>query len=104
MSFSAKVSETPQSLLADQKELGARLLLTIPYGISVEKMQGFISVMGGGESRDSLPVLTLCVQTPTAGAIVSTIVFNSDSHYLEFIDKLMADAYLNFSTSNSQNN
>ena len=95
MSFSAKIKETPQSLLEEQKKLGARLIMTIPYNSTVDQMQGFISIIGG--SPDGLlPVLTVCVQNPNAGATVSTIVFKNDDHYLEFIDKLMADAYLNF--------
>lgn len=100
MSFSAKVPETPQTILDGQEQLGARLLLTIPYGSSVEKMQGFVSVIGGSGSDDNLlPVLTVCVQNPNAASLVSvlsTIVFKNDSHYLDFVDKLMTDAYLHF--------
>lgn len=102
MSFSAKIKETPQSLLEEQKKLGARLIMTIPYDSSVDKMQGFISVIGGDHNNENLlPVLTICVQNPNAGATVSTIVFKGDSHYLEFIDKLMTDAYLNFKKENN---
>lgn len=97
MSFSAKIKETPQSLLEEQRRLGARLLMTIPYDAPVDKMQGFVSVIGGVHKEDGLlPVLTICLQNPNGGATVSTIVFRSDSHYLDFIDKLMTDAYLNF--------
>lgn len=97
MSFSAKIKENPQSMLEEQKKLGARLIMTIPYNSTVDKMQGFVSVIGGASNEDDLlPVLTICVQNPNAGSTVSTIVFKNDSHYLEFIDKLMTDAYSNF--------
>jgi len=100
MSFSVKAPETPQTILDSQQQLGARLILTIPYGSSVEKMQGFVSVIGGSEGDDDLlPVLTVCVQNPNSvslTSVISTIVFKNDSHYLEFVEKLMTDAYLNF--------
>jgi len=102
LSFSSKINETPQSLLEEQEKLGARLIMTIPFDSTVDRMQGFISVMGGNHNEDYLlPILTICVQNPNAGATVSTIVFKNDSHYLEFIDKLMTDAYLNFKKENN---
>jgi len=102
LSFSAKIKETPQSLLEEQERLGARLIMTIPFDSPVDSMQGFVSVMGGNNNDENfLPILTICVQNPNAGATVSTIVFKNDSHYLEFIDKLMTDAYLNFKKENN---
>lgn len=82
--------------MEEQRKLGARLLMTIPYDSAIDKMQGFVSVIGGSNNDDLLPVLTICLQNPNGGAIVSTIVFRNDSHYLDFTDKLMTDAYLNF--------
>ncbi len=104
MSFSAKIKETPQSIIEEQRKLGARLLMTIPYDCTIDKMQGFISVIGGHQNNDGLlPVLTICLQNPNGGATVSTIVFRNDSHYLEFTDKLMTDAYLNFKKEEDNN-
>jgi hypothetical protein len=103
MTFASKMNEeTPQSLWEQQIELGGRLLLTIPFGSSVEKMQGFISVLGSEsiERELSFPVLTFCVEKPSGGAIASTIVFPDQDLYLEFIDKIHMDAYSNFSSSN----
>jgi len=94
--------ETPQTLWEQQKGLGGRLLTTIPFGSSVENMQGFISVMGseGIEEEFSFPVMTFCVEKPSGGAIASTIVFPDQDIYLDFIDKFHIDAYSNFSRSN----
>ncbi len=104
MSFSAKLRETPSELLREQEKLGARLMMTIPYGSSVEKMQGFVSVIGGdSHEKNMLPVLTICVQTPNSTSILSTIVFKDDDHYLNFIDRLSSDAYLNFKRESTNN-
>lgn len=98
MSFSIKLKETPQSLLEEQKKIGARLIMTIPYGCPVEKMQGFVSIMGGYKNNEEgiLPVLTICLQNPSSSATVSTIVFKGDEHYIEFVEKLATDAYMNY--------
>ena len=95
MSFSVPLdTETPQSLWSKQEELGARILLTIPFGSSPKEMQGFVSIMG--DRSTDLPALTLCVEKPTGGAIVSTVVFSSNSHYLEFVSLIQSDALVNF--------
>ena len=74
MTFAAPVNEkTPQSVLKEQLDMGARLMLTIPFGSSVEDMEGFVSVMGSKDVHD--PVMTLCIGKPTGGCILSTIVF-----------------------------
>lgn len=95
MTFASPInSETPQTLWEKQLALGARMMLTIPFGSSMKDMQGFISVMGD-EGAD-LPVLTMCVEKPTGGAIVSTIVFPSSKRYLKFIDSIHVDSLLHF--------
>lgn len=104
MTFASKLDkETPQSLWKDQEALGGRLLLTIPFGSSSEDMQGFVSALGGKEDDKEFffPVITLCVEKPSGGAVVSTIVFPSQDLYLDFVDKLHVDAYCNFSRSNN---
>ena len=74
MTFAAPVNEkTPQSVLKEQLDMGARLMLTIPFGSSVEDMEGFVSVMGSKDVHD--PVMTLCIGKPTGGCILSTILF-----------------------------
>lgn len=104
MSFSVKIPETPEQLLKEQEDLGARLMMTIPYGSPVDKMQGFVSVIGGeSHKKNMLPVLTLCVRSPNSSSVVSTIVFKDDDHYLDFIDKLLSDAYLNFKRESVNN-
>lgn len=103
MSFSSKLNkETPQSLWSEQQSLGARLMTTIPFGSKVENMSGFISVMGSAKegSEFLLPVLTICVEKPSGGAIASTIVFPSQETYFKFIDSIHLDAYTCFEASN----
>ena len=103
MTFASTLNkETPQSVWKEQKDLGARLLFTIPSGSSEEDMQGFISTMGSKDNEDEFffPVLTLCVEKPSGGAIVSTLVFPSQDVYLNFIDKIHVDAYTSFSRTN----
>ncbi len=77
------------------------MLVTIPFGSSPDKMQGFISVMGDdrGDNVPCMPILTFCIEKPTGGAIASTIVFPDQGVYLDFIDKIHLDAYSNFSGS-----
>jgi hypothetical protein len=102
VTFASKTDkETPQTLWMDQEGLGGRLLATIPFGSPIQQMQGFISVMGSEDEEDGLPlpVLTICVERPGGGAIASTLVFPDRDIYLDFIDKLHIDAYLNFSRS-----
>ena len=91
------VERTPQSLLKEQVDLGARLMLTIPFGSSTEDMEGFVSVMGSEESHE--PVITFCVGKPTGGCVVSTIVFDGTKTYSDFIEKLHTDRYINFDTA-----
>ena len=98
MTFAVPASErTPQSLLKEQVDLGARLMLTIPFGSSTEEMEGFISVMGSEDTHE--PVITFCVGKPTGGCIVSTIVFDGTKTYSDFIEKLHTDRYINFDTA-----
>jgi hypothetical protein len=100
MSFSAKINETPQTLLEEHRKLGGRLLMTIPFGASIEKMQGFVSIIGGRFSKEeTLPMLTICVQNINGKNTVSTIVFNSDDHYIDFSEKLITDTAYNFEKS-----
>jgi hypothetical protein len=95
MTFAVPASEkTPQSLFKEQSDLGARLMLTIPFGSSTEDMEGFVSVMGTEASHE--PVITFCVGKPTGGCIVSTIVFDGTETYSDFIEKLHTDRYINF--------
>jgi len=100
MTFASKLDkETPQSLWKEQDFLGGRLLTTMPFGSSIEQMQGFISVMGGEDNEEG-PVLTFCIERPSGGAIASTIVFLDQDIYLDFIYKFHIDAYSNFSRLN----
>mgnify|MGYP003152648707 CR=1 FL=1 len=95
MTFAVPVpEETPQTLFKKQIDLGARLMLTIPFGSSVEDMEGFVSVMGSEDSHE--PVITFCVGKPTGGCVVSTIVFDGTITYSNFIEKLYNDRYINF--------
>jgi len=97
MTFAVPVNErTPQSLFKEQADLGARLMLTIPFGSSAEDMEGFVSVMGSQESHE--PVMTFCVGKPTGGCVVSTIVFDGTRTYSDFIEKIHTDRYINFDT------
>ena len=101
MSFSSNLkTETPQSLWSKQEEIGARMMLTLPFGSRVDQMDGFISVLG---DKDALPVLTICVKKPTGGAIASTVVFSSPGEYIDFIDRIHLDSYLMFSDHTSSN-
>ena len=104
MTFASKLnSDTPQSLWAEQEALGARLMLTIPFKSSTKDMEGFVSVLGSDNTEpNNLPVLSICVAKPSGGAILSTIVFSSQSSYLDFIDAIHLDAYRFFSTSSSR--
>ena len=105
MSIAAKLDgDTPQSIWEDLDSFGARILMTIPFNSSIEKMQGFVSIMGSGSGNDSIPTLTLCVSKPSGGAIVSTIVCPSSDNYLDFADKLYTDAYTSFERKESLDN
>ena len=98
MSFASTLNkETPQTVWGTQEALGARLVLTIPFGSKTEEMLGFVSVMG--DSHSLLPVLTLCVDRPAGGAIVSTIVFDSTDRYTDFLSLLLADSVTSFGES-----
>ena len=97
MTFAVPVDEkTPQSVLKEQIDMGARLMLTIPFGSSVEKMEGFISIMGAKDVHD--PVVTFCIGKSTGGCILSTIVFDNLKTYSTFIEKLHNDRYMNFAS------
>tara|TARA_B100000131_G_scaffold323253_1_gene380979 strand:+ start:1408 stop:1725 length:318 start_codon:yes stop_codon:yes gene_type:complete len=97
MSIAAKTDiDTPQTVWDDIESFGGRLLMTIPFNSSVDKMKGFIAIMGEGSGEDSVPTLTLCVSKPTGGAIISTVVCPNSDNYLDFADKLYTDAYTSF--------
>ena len=95
MTFSSKLpNETPQSVWAELNNAGARILLTIPFGVPTDKMAGFISICG---DKDSLPVLTMCVETPKQNkCIVSTIVYPSIREYETFVEKMLLDFSIEF--------
>tara|TARA_Y100000034_G_C6548919_1_gene237077 strand:+ start:24 stop:347 length:324 start_codon:yes stop_codon:yes gene_type:complete len=97
--FASKSDEdTPQTLWEDQQNLGARMMLTIPFGATYEEMQGFVSVLGeSGDEAAPFPVITFCVAKPSGGAIVSTIVFSSAGRYTDFVERIYVDCYSKFS-------
>ena len=96
MSFYSKVPErSPQDLWKEISSLDGRLIQTIPYNSSIENMDGFISVMG---KEEELPVLSICVQSPTKEkCLVTNIVFSSKDHYNSFLNSLTIDMIKNFS-------
>ena len=98
MTFASKLNEeTPQSIWEEQRNLGGRMILTIPFGSDPEDMQGFVSTLGKDDFEPApFPVLTFCIAKPIGGAIVSTIVFPTSDLFLEFVDKLHCDAYAAF--------
>ncbi len=99
MTFAAPLKEeTPQSVLEKQLDMGGRLMLTIPFGVSVEKMQGFVSVLGSKEIHH--PVMTICVGKPAGGSVITTIVFDSRERYLEFIERIQMDRMMFFEADN----
>ena len=95
MSFSANIpKETPQSLWSTLKEKNSRMILTIPFGISVEKMKGFVSVTG---EKDELPLLTICVQNVNKNkCTVTNMIFPDVKTYSDFVDRLFMDSRNNF--------
>lgn len=95
MSFSANLpKETPQTLWSSLKKNNSRILLTIPFGVSVEKMNGFVSVTGGGKE---LPLLTICVENVGNNrCTVTNMVFPDVKTYTNFIDSLFIDSRKNF--------
>lgn len=101
MSFASKMDkETPQTVWEEQKALGGRIMLTIPFGSREDRMAGFVSALGTvGHSDAPFPVITFCIEKPSGGCIVSTIVFPSNDLYLDFVDKLHSDAYSSFARS-----
>ena len=95
MNFANKVDKTPQELWSELDDLGGRLLMTIPFGVDMEKARGFISING---DSDSLPILTICVENSlTERSTVTTIVFDSIDRYLDLITKIWSDKTVNFS-------
>ena len=94
MSMSSKISKSIQEILKDMEEIDNRLITTIPFGSSIEKANGFISIAG---KEGSFPIMTLCVQNPvTKMSTVSTIVFPSKEIYNSLIEKLLVDFSINF--------
>ena len=99
MTFAAPLKEeTPQSVLEKQLDMGARLLLTIPFGVSTEEMQGFVSIMGSKEIHQ--PVMTICVAKPAGGSVISTIVFDSNERYLDLLERIQMDRMMYFEADN----
>jgi len=99
MTFAAPVKEqTPQSILKEQLDMGARLMLTIPFGVPTEDMRGFVSVMGSKEIH--LPVMTICVAKPAGGSVVTTIVFDSVERYVELLERVEMDRMMFFEADN----
>tara|TARA_A200000159_G_C7155969_1_gene269239 strand:+ start:99 stop:416 length:318 start_codon:yes stop_codon:yes gene_type:complete len=97
MSFSSNLKEeSALSIWREQKELGGRLIATIPFESSEEDMEGFISTLGSESSEYKLPVLTFCVNKPSGGLTISTIVFPDIDIYSGFINKLLLDAHTSF--------
>ena len=100
--IAAKIEgDTPQDVWEEISSIGARMLMTIPFGSSIDKMQGFVSILGEGEGDESMPTLTFCVSKPKGGAIISTIVCPDSDKYLDFADRLYVDAYSSFSRAES---
>mgnify|MGYP003111529693 CR=1 FL=1 len=95
MSFSANIpKETPQTLWSSLKEKNSRLLLTIPFGEKVEKMQGFVSITG---EESELPLLTICVQNVNKNkCTVTNMVFPDVQTYADFVDRLFVDSRRSF--------
>ena len=94
MTFSKKTEKTTKDLYKELKDLGSRFVLTIPFNSSEENLTGFISVTG---EKESLPILTLCVENPiNKKAVVSTIVFPSSKEYEKLIESLLVDYGLHF--------
>ena len=99
MTFAAPLKEeTPQSVLEKQLDMGARLMLTIPFGVPTEEMQGFVFIMGSKEIHQ--PVMTICVGKPTGGSIVSTIVFDSTERYIDLLERIQMDRMMYFEADN----
>lgn len=97
MSFSAKLpKETPQTLWSSLSKNNSRILLTIPFGVSIEKMNGFVAVTGGGKD---LPLLTICVENVNKErCTVTNMIFPDVKTYTNFIDSLFIDSRKNFDT------
>jgi len=90
MTFAAKANRTVQDLWKELDDAGSRVLLTIPFGVSIDEAKGFISVTGDVDSE--LPILTFCVENVLAErCTISTLVFPSKEEYLSFINKIWAD-------------
>ena len=90
MSFYSKLPNTnPLDIWKELKESGSRIIETIPFGSSLEDMEGFLSITGKDKE---LPVLTFCVSNPTKDkCLVTNIVFSSVDHYNQVIDYLSID-------------
>ena len=95
MSFAAKLNtETPQTVWKELEAMGSEIMFTIPFKEEVASMAGFCSVTGNEESE--YPILTFCVEKPTGGCVVSTIVFPSIDLYSDFAEKLYSDSVKRF--------
>ena len=97
MSFSACMEYTSKEILEEQISIGGRLIMLIPFGSKIDNMSGFVSVLG---REGDLPVLTMCVDAQNGKALLSTIVFKSSDHYMDFVENLYLDANLQFKRFN----
>ena len=98
MSFASKLNkETPQSIWKELNEMGSKIMFTIPFEETSDKMSGFCAVTGNQETE--YPILTFCVEKPTGGCIVSTIVFPSIDSYYKFTEKIYSDSIKRFSSN-----
>jgi hypothetical protein len=99
MSFYSKVPvKTPQDLWEELSEIKARMIQTIPFDSSIDKMEGFICVAG---KEDELPVISICVQNPSKDkCMVTNIVFRSRQDYESFLNTMTIDFVNNFNIDN----
>lgn len=100
MSISSKHKATPQELWKELSDMGSKMFFTIPFGSSIEKMSGFVSITGDKDTE--FPILTVCVGKLKEGSIVSTIIFPSKEQYVNFAESLYVDSALRFDY-NSEN-
>lgn len=84
----------PVDILNEHIEMSGRILSLIPFGSTIDEAKGFISILGNRSIE--LPVLTLCVEKPNGGSVVSSIVFPSNNEYISFAEKLYIDSVQNF--------
>ena len=101
MSFYSKLPNTkPLDIWKELEESGSRIIETIPFGSSLEDMEGFLSITG---KDNELPIMTFCVSNPTKDkCLVTNIVFSSVEHYNKVIDSINIDLVRYFNTNNEK--